>query len=52
MTGYPPQTRAAVETAIESLIALLDTIDGDPDLEAEPTESDGDDQDFERVNWL
>lgn len=27
------ELRAAVEAAVEHLIALLDTIDGDPDLE-------------------
>ncbi|WP_321340959.1 hypothetical protein [Breoghania sp.] len=28
-----PQTRKTIEDAIESLVALLDQLDGDPDLE-------------------
>jgi hypothetical protein len=35
MSGVPSETRAAIEKAIESLIAVLDAMDGDPDLEPE-----------------
>lgn len=35
-------SRAWIEMAIETLVDLLDVIDGDCDLEAEPIEDDGD----------
>ena len=36
------RTRHAVERCIEALIDLLDTLDGDPDLEAEEDEPEQD----------
>ena len=47
-----PPIRAAVENCIEALITLLDALDGDTDLEGEEAEPNGDEQDFEKVNWL
>ncbi len=47
-----PSMRHRIDTTIESLLALLDAIDGDPDLEdvgdAEPeeTDQDGDEGDY------
>ena len=47
-----PSTRRSIEDAIERLLALLDAMDGDPDLEdthdAEPEETDqnGDEGDY------
>jgi hypothetical protein len=35
--------RATLEAAIEDAIAVLDLLDGDPDMEPEPTEPSGDD---------
>lgn len=42
-------SRAWIEMAIETLIDLLDVIDGDCDLEAEPLERDGDEWDADAV---
>ncbi|MBX9452040.1 MAG: hypothetical protein KL801_09395 [Mesorhizobium sp.] len=39
--------RTAVETEIERLISLLDTMDGDPDIEANGDEEDGHADDLE-----
>jgi hypothetical protein len=47
-----PPVRLAVERCIEALIELLDTLDGDPEREAEEVEPDGDEQDFNKVHWL
>lgn len=56
-TTFLPVTRSLrqrIEATIDNLLALLDTIDGDPDLEdgndAEPdeTDQDGDEGDFSR----
>lgn len=41
--------RSRVEAAIEALIALLDIVDSDCDLEADAPESDGDDEDYDEV---
>ncbi|HXD13415.1 MAG TPA: hypothetical protein VNU65_04490 [Xanthobacteraceae bacterium] len=35
--------RAELEAAIENAIAVLDLLDGDPDMEPEPIEASGDD---------
>lgn len=38
-----PSMRLRIATTIENLIALLDTIDGDPDFELEPDAEEGGD---------
>jgi hypothetical protein len=47
-----PPVRVAVERCVEALIELLDVLDGDPDLEGEEADPDGDEQDFDKVHWL
>ncbi|MEQ1952474.1 hypothetical protein [Mesorhizobium sp. CN2-181] len=42
-----PSMRLRIATTIENLIALLDEIDGDPDLELEPDAEDGADAEWE-----
>ncbi|MCW2316769.1 hypothetical protein SAMN06265338_1307 [Rhodoblastus acidophilus] len=43
---FTPAMRARITDAIEALILLLDEIDGDADLEADPDESNGDEGDY------
>jgi hypothetical protein len=44
--------RKAIEAGVERLIALLDQVDGDPDLEGdEPPESNGDEADTSWTEW-
>lgn len=49
VTGKQKALRDALEAQIEALIALLDVMDGDPDLEAS-CDDDGDDHDREFSN--
>jgi hypothetical protein len=40
-TKYPMPPRAAIATAVDTLLAVLDALDGDPDLEdGDPAEDD------------
>jgi hypothetical protein len=42
--------RAELEAAIETAIAVLDLLDGDPDMEPEPIEASGD-EDEQPPSW-
>ena len=43
--------RAELEAAIENAIAVLDLLDGDADMEPEPIEPSGD-EDEQRPSWV
>ncbi len=49
---YPLPSRKAVAAAIETLVTVLDVIDGDPDLETiDEREPDGDETDAAWIEW-